>query len=401
MWGYISRPDVSRGNRQYINFFVNHRPVNSQTLSYAAEDNYRTLLMTGRHPIVVLNIELDPRMVDANVHPQKVEVKFADERGVFSAVQQAVRQALSGYRGVPNLNIGAKPGKSNGTDVEEQEELRYGPTYEAKPTPSQARSQDEAATLTSRSSTPRDDGSVSVGSVGSVDKEVDWLALASEAEQTAQGSSQPKEQRSASQPVESRRPLPPLRIVGQITSGYITCEGPEGMYIVDQHRASERVLYEHILAAMGRGGEGTSSLTLPQPVSIPLAEEQAAELAERRTALAGLGFKLEVEEQATVFSAVPEVLAAAGNERLAEAIGVVAADVLRQQNAQLWQDTLAISLACHSAASSTEQLEMTRARELIAELEGCQMPRSCAHGLPTLLLVSKAQLEREFKRTGY
>ncbi len=397
VWGYVSRPDVSRGNRQYINFFVNQRPIASQSLSYAAEDTYRTLLMTGRHPIVVLNIELDPRMVDANMHPQKVEVKFADERSIFTNVQQSVHQALAGYSAVPNLNPSRAGTERGGDEEAEQEELSYGPTYEARPIPQVGRRQDEATdAATLHASRSVESGGRDDGEQGSADRAFDELALGSETEQSALPHTiGQKEQRSAGgQVVESRRQLPPLRIVGQVTPGYIVCEGPEGMYILDQHRADERVRYERILAGLDHPGAGINRVILPHPLTVALAEGQTEELAVRRAAFAGLGFALAIDGQAAVFTAVPEMLSAAREERMVEAIGVVVADGLRQQNAKLWLDTLAISLACHSAAANAEQLDTARARELVAELEGSHMPRACAHGLPTLLLVSKAQLVR-------
>lgn len=391
VWGYTSRPDTSRGTRQYVNFLVNHRPVQSQNLSFAVEDAYRTLLMTGRHPIVVLNIELDPRMVDANVHPQKVEVKFADERNVFIAVQQAVRQALSGYSAVPSINPLPRGSEQN---EEEQEGLQFGPTYVARPIPEMSSQPQEAAgPATPQSSIFSDSSHLDSASANQA---FDRLANGSTGAQDAAQVGSPHEQRTgAGQVVESRKPLPPLRVIGSVAGGYIVCEGPDGMYIVDQRRAEERVQYERILAALRHGGKGISSIAMVEPIVLGSVSDT---LRASAAAFAKLGF---VGVAAARITAVPAMLANIDRAQVSNLVDEMVAAMLRQQDSSLWQSTLEIILAQGIASANAAPLDIDKARELVAQLEGCAMPRASAQGLPTIILVSKSQLEREFKRTGF
>ncbi len=404
VWGYVSQPNLTRANRNYINFFVNHRTVQSRTLSFAVEEAYHTLLMTGRHPIAVLNIELDPADVDANVHPQKVEVKFADERGVFVAVQRAVREALSSYTTVPNLSSAA-PRDREGS---EQEELRFGPSYEARPIPpsddghlpARPPINPEAAAATLRDGESDTAGAELDYSAMSPDQLFDLLGSSSATRQPAvQQVSHIEEDKT----VASRRNLPPLRVVGQISETYIIAEGPDGMYMVDQHAAHERVMYERILDEMTMPeGKRANSATQPllTPLPLELTPRQRAEIESRLPTLAALGFNMEAEEErALLIKAVPAMFKQRHEAGMGGAIIEMLDDLLNQRRVDLWRDTLAITLACHSAIRAGQSLPLEEMRRLIEQLEQCRMPRACAHGRPTMLLLSQTQLEREFRRT--
>jgi len=408
VWGYVSQPGLTRANRQYINLFVNHRTVQSRTLSYAAEEAYHTLLMSGRHPIAVLNIELDPANVDANVHPQKVEVKFADERGAFIAVQRAVREALAAYTTVPNMNPAKRDSES---EAGEQEELRYGPTFEARPMPLPPSSDGEPLparppiNLEAAAATLRDGQSDSAGA------EIDYSSMTPDQIFELLGSSsagrQPAVQQVArieeDKTVASRRNLPPLRVVGQISETYIIAEGPDGMYMVDQHAAHERVMYERILAELtqpqGKRAESATQMLLT-PLPLELTPRQRAEVEPRLETLAELGFVMEPEGERTLLvKAVPAMFKQRHEAGMGGALVEMLDDLLNQRRVDLWRDTLAITLACHSAIRAGQSLPLEEMRRLIEQLEQCRMPRACAHGRPTMLLLSQSQLEREFRRT--
>ena len=408
VWGYVSQPTLTRANRQYINFFVNHRTVQSRTLGFAVEEAYHTLLMSGRHPVAVLNIELDPANVDANVHPQKVEVKFADERGAFIAVQRAVREALAAYTAVPNMNPAKRENAQDGAD---QGELHYGPTFEARPVPLPPSADGEALparppiNMEAAAATLRDGESDTAGA------EIDYSNMTPDQIFDLLGSSsagrQPAVQQVArieeDKTVASRRNLPPLRVVGQISETYIIAEGPDGMYMVDQHAAHERVMYERILAELtqpnGKRAEVATQLLLT-PLPLELTPRQRAEVESRLDVLAELGFEMEAEGERTLLvKSVPAMFKQRHESGMGGALVEMLDDLLNQRRVDLWRDTLAITLACHSAIRAGQSLPLEEMRRLIEQLEQCRMPRACAHGRPTMLLLSQSQLEREFKRT--
>ncbi len=408
VWGYVSQPSLTRANRQYINLFVNRRTVQSRTLGYAVDEAYHTLLMSGRHPVAVLNIELDPANVDANVHPQKVEVKFADERGAFIAVQRAVREALAAYTTVPNMNPAKREAEQDGAD---QGELRYGPTFEARPMPLPPTAEGDSLparppiNLEAAAATLRDGESDTAGA------EIDYSNMTPDQIFDLLGSSSAGRQPAVPQmarieedkTVASRRNLPPLRVVGQISETYVIAEGPDGMYMVDQHAAHERVMYERILAELtqpnGKRAEVATQLLLT-PLPLELTLRQRAEVESRLDVLAELGFEMAAEGERTLLvKSVPAMFKQRHESGMGGALVEMIDDLLNQRRIDLWRDTLAITLACHSAIRAGQSLPLEEMRRLIEQLEQCRMPRACAHGRPTMLLLSQSQLEREFKRT--
>ncbi|HIC93054.1 MAG TPA: DNA mismatch repair endonuclease MutL [Anaerolineae bacterium] len=340
--GYISPPSLHRANRHHLTFFVNRRWVQDRMLSYAVSEAYHTLLPTGRYPIVVLNIELDPAAVDVNVHPTKREVKFLRSEEVFAAVQKAVRRAL--VEGAPI------------------------PTVAIQPTPEWGRRRKLVEVGTRRGR---------------------W---ALEVQRTAEVEEP--------QPLEPGPPsfelakLPPLRVLGQMAQAYIVAEGPEGMYLIDQHAAHERVLYERLKAE--RAKMAVTSQALLEPLTIELSPQQAEALEESLDALASLGFDIEPFGGATfLVRAVPAVLA---QGEVAEAIEELIADLAGEEIGESAEERALISLACHSAVRAGQTLSMAEMRELVRQLEETAMPRTCPHGRPTMIRLSKAQLEREFGR---
>jgi tetratricopeptide (TPR) repeat protein len=219
VYGYISIPSLHRANRNHLTFFVNGRWVQDRMLSYAVSEAYHTLLPTGRYPIVVLGLKLSPSQVDINVHPTKSEIRFLDSNAVFAAVQKAVRRTLLEQAPIPKIT--GRPLPWLPTEVERRRKL--------------------------------------VGIEGERGAQVE-LALDV---QRAAGIEAP----AALELPESAK-LPPLRVLGQIAQAYIIAEGPEGLYLIDQHAAHERVLYERLVAE--RAKMAVTSQTLLEPLTIEL-----------------------------------------------------------------------------------------------------------------------------------
>jgi len=337
--GYVGQPTLSRASRRAISLFVNGRRVRDKSLVYAIEEAYRTLLMVKRHPVAIIGVEVDPALVDVNVHPTKSEVKFAESNRVFAAVQRAVRNALQEHAAIPHI-AAVRPGTPS--IVPDREEARR-PRQQAFP----------------RTGGPLFEG----------------------LEDAAPSPTAPG--------------LPPLRVVGQVEGTYILAEGPEGLYIIDQHAAHERVLYEQLTNERQKLAVRTQALL--EPLIVELTPQQDALLAERLEELKDWGFDLEpFGERAYRVRHVPAVLAR-GDVRAQVATLIEEWSEGLRQGAS-WDEQLLTTVACHSAIRAGKVLSPEEMRELIQLLEGTKLPRTCPHGRPTMILLSQQQLLREFGR---
>ncbi|NWJ97144.1 MAG: DNA mismatch repair endonuclease MutL [Chloroflexi bacterium] len=401
--GYTSDPALSKPNRSAMTFFVNRRWVLSRALTYAVQEAYHSLLMTGRYPVCVILVEVDPAEVDANVHPAKTEVRFLHERAVFSAVQKAVRKALVREAATAIFEL-SRP-EATPPAIATTETAR--PSFLTPPTrnPSSAKialaNQLFAPTDSSDEPEVKADPSELKNQQGRWDMTTGKIAPAT--------NPAPPEQRST-----SRSRLPFLRLIGQVSTLYLVAEGPDGMYLIDQHAAHERVMYEQFQAQLA--GHNVNSQLLLEPMLLDLTSQQrlALEDPEKSTALAEFGFQLEpFGDETYILRAVPaslfgrdlktsltEMLDEAG-ERRDSGCGPTGSERLLEPDTPLprtWRDRLAASLACHSAIRAGQILTQEEMRELITRLERTTAPNACAHGRPTLLHLSQGQLEKGFGR---
>jgi DNA mismatch repair protein MutL len=185
-----------------------------------------------------------------------------------------------------------------------------------------------------------------------------------------------------------------LRVLGQLGRTYVVAEGPTGMYLIDQHAAHERVLYERLQTEKGRAA--VASQTLVEPITIEPGPRQTALDGDRLAKLKMLGFDVEPFGGGTfLIRGVPAMLGTAGLE---QSILDIMEEVERADSGRPWEDEVIISLACHGAVRSGQTLAVDQMQELIVQLEQTSLPRTCPHGRPTMLHVSAEQLERDFGR---
>jgi DNA mismatch repair protein MutL len=336
--GYISPPSLHRSNRKGITLLLNGRWVQDRMLNYAMEAPYREGLPRGRHPIAVVEVRMDPGQVDVNVHPTKREVRFQRPTQVFGVVERAVRETLV-----------------------ETGDL-----------------QTRAPRIGERAPYPRFTREV-----------VRWerARLGLEVQRTVETPS--------ATPMELPRELPILRVLGQVASSYIVTEGPEGLYMFDQHTAHERVLYERFRAQ--RRAKETASQMLLEPVVLELSPAEAALLEERRAWLEELGFEL--EPFGGRMWRVRRVPAGMQGVDLQEAIPAALAEQGALPSSQMQEEEEFLkSLACHSAVKAGQALTVPEMQELVRALEGAEMPLTCPHGRPTAISFTAEELARHFGR---
>lgn len=335
--GLISPPDVSRASRSYINLFVNRRWIQSRSLTYALEEAYQGFLMEHRHPLAVIHLTVPPEELDVNVHPAKLEVRFRQERDVFSTLQRVVRSTLVALAPVPSVRSDfASYGTASATQARPIEGLQ---AQQALSLFAPVEGEDNAST--------------------------------------------------------HREIVPTLRVLGQVQNLYIVAEGPQGMYLVDQHAAHERVLYEKVQAEVKDRVPQVQGLLETVVVELPAVLEGALEA--HRDQWARHGFDLEAfGPHSYLLRAFPSSLKDADPQ---EAFLAILEEVGQGgENALEWEEKMVCSIACHSAVRAGKALAREEMESLLAQLEASDQPNTCPHGRPTMVYLSTAHLQREFGR---
>jgi DNA mismatch repair protein MutL len=356
--GYIGLPSLNRSNRSQITLFVNGRWVQDSSLTYAVVQAYHTMLMVGRYPVAVIMIQIPPGEVDVNVHPTKAEVRFRHPNAVFSEVQRLVRRTLVEQAPPPAV----------------RSEVAWG-------SPEWAARRDRLAQVTGERLRQMDIG----------------LDLDGPGQYTAQRQPDLVED-TPEQISRPRRSLPMLRVVGQVGATYVVAEGPSGLYLIDQHAAHERVLFEQFMGQQAE--QAVASQELLEAVTVDLLAEQMALVEENQGLLLAAGFHVEFFGRNTVrLRAVPALVAQDDPvEALLAAIGEIECG---EMPTGATAEEILIARVCKKAAIKSGQvLSYTEMEALIRQLEQCQQPQTCPHGRPTMLHLSADQLAREFGRLG-
>jgi len=327
---HLSRLEHTRGSASDIRIFVNDRPVKSARVISAIIEGYGSRLMKDRYPMGMVKVAVDPAQVDVNVHPTKREVRFADEAVVARAVRECVRSSL------------AEPDLSYRYDL-----TPFSGRFEPSPGP---------------------EGSSGIATVQTIFEVGD--------EAGGQG------------PAHSIVPL------AQIMNTYIIAEGQGNLLLIDQHAASERVVYERLLRALESGKEVSQRLVSPAVMSLTPAERRVLE--ESTESLARLGFVLEpFGGDSYALRSVPTVLGVAQGE---QALRNILDDLARMAPEKRLGLEVVWRVACHTAIRAGEPLSPAQMRELISSLLRTENPYTCEHGRPTMVVLTPADLERLFKR---
>lgn len=388
--GFVGLPTLSRSNRNQILFFLNHRAIQDRSLAFAVSEAYRNRLMVGRYPVAVLLIELDPALVDVNVHPAKAEVRFREERAVFRAVQKAVQATLAEHAPVPELRSDGLSWSMPGWAERREALLAAGQSMQ----PSFALPR-EQSTVNSQQWSVATDGS---------SQEPSWrdnpAVASSQPDAIEESTPTPASVDSSTNlPISQSTPaFPILRVVGQMGATYIVAEGPEGMYLVDQHAAHERILFEQMLGQQAAGGVAQQALL--EPLAFEAGSSYSGLVSEYAEALAAAGFGLEPFGGDTwLVRAMPAVYGSVDPRRaLEETLEGIAdgRDLVGES-----KEAALVAVICKRAAIKGGQaLGLEEMRQLVRQLEACQSPGSCPHGRPTMLVLSRMQLEKEFGRRG-
>jgi DNA mismatch repair protein MutL len=356
--GFISPTSLTRSNRREITFFINGRWVHDVSLSTALLQAYHTLLMVGRYPLTALFLEIRPEEVDVNVHPAKAEVRFRNQDKIFSFVQRSARKTLLAYSPIPNV---APSLWGTTRTVSAQEPRNTGLDW--------AIGHDEDLSRFSHSESPS-------------------------AMQTTQPSNVTQPSITTSQPGT----IPLLRLIGQIGATYLVAEGPDGLYLVDQHAAHERVLFEKLMAQHALKNIPSQSLLTPATVTLP--PQSSSVLINQLSFLQHFGF--DVEEFGPNTFQVRAMPALFMGSDPSVALRALVED-FEEDEAPLQNEIeakLAARVCKRMAVKAGQALTHEEQRALLHDLEACDSPRTCPHGRPTMIHLSVDMLERQFGRRG-
>ena len=421
--GLLGAPTLNRSNRNYEHFFINGRYIKSSILQSAVENAYKTLAMVGKFPFVVLHLNMDPSLVDVNVHPTKLQVRFKNVELIDRVVHEAVSNTLKQEYLVPNVDLDKPRGDVKMQPIIEKEQLAKDTFF----VPRKEENEISAESLLSGTvpqhelpqTNPYKPSSQTVERLfgplptkeAIIEKAADYsltshhsVAYKNETLKTDDKSSSLQEtvaqieknsMPSLMNQVERSQPLA-YQIIGQCFRTYWLIQYGEKMFIIDQHAAHERVLYERFMAYFKSGEVATQLLLMPETIHITEVEKVLLE--ENCELFTKLGFGYEnFGEQDIVIREVPYIM----NEPLSPHVFKEVLDELSDGKVSDLADLKAeniIRMSCRSAIKGHDKLSEAECHELIHALLALDNPFTCPHGRPTLVSLTQADIEKMFKR---
>jgi DNA mismatch repair protein MutL len=419
--GYIATPDISRPGRSHELFFVNRRPIKSRLLAHALEEAFRALTPDARYPIAAISIQISPDMVDVNVHPTKTEVKFTRDGELHHAVSQAVKGALLAYGIVPVARVTAgattQPEAPQGqlhltTDRPERHageaflsggSLQSGSTHGGFESPSF--SPFETSLRQIGIAPPPESESISHPelSMHAVRSEETPSISQAHSGETAGGNANPDHAEEDEVLQERPRPKPfaeqlrQFQVLGQARNTYIIALTPDGIAVVDQHVAHERVLYERL--TVKRFSHGIPVQHLALPLTLGLSRREALLLAEHLPAFASAGWEIEAfGGESFVVRSIPAVLVKKPYEQILRDMVDELVHQTISRRLLVQQDHVTITNACKMAVKAGDPLTIEEMQGLLEQLADTENPYLCPHGRPIVVMLPFHELDKQFKR---
>jgi DNA mismatch repair protein MutL len=345
--GYISKPELLRSNLFFQSFFINDRSINSRSIGFALRDGYGTLIPKGRFPISVIKIYVDTKEVDVNVHPTKNQVRLSHEREICELITRSVRDALSGKNLIPEIKIPLKQSILYGDPASNPQMVKEAPT--------------------------------------------DFKPSAKDTQRRLRRSERFGEEFEKPAGIE----IPHVRILGQVDSVYIIAQTGDGLLIIDQHAAHERVFFELV-----RASKRDDSQELIVPINMDLDQREIVLMKETTPYLEEFGFRISEFGPGTfAVTAVPVVLG-----KLEDPLMVhdIISDILSQ--GKIKDETgiferVTKSIACRSAVKAGAVCSTSQMESLVKQLLRAENPYTCPHGRPTMISFNRQELDKLFKRS--
>ena len=389
--GYIGKPLISRGNRNYENYYINGRYVKSNIISKAIEDAYKDFTMQHKYPFTVLHFVMDGNDLDVNVHPTKMELRFSRQQEVYNFVYQAVKNALSERELIPRVEA---------PEVKQPEIPQAVAALSTKPQMSEQPAQKNLDYFMKKmqervSSYHNQMSQAEVKDVHEIHREKEQADRIRE----AVNYNKPKEEQLDlfEQKLLTKEAIVEHKIIGQVFDTYWLVEFNEQLYIIDQHAAHERVLYEKTLHGM-KNRDYTSQYLSP-PIILNLSMQEEEVLKEYMDAFTNIGFEIEAfGTDSYAVRAIPDNLfGIAKKELLLEMLDSLVEGIHSSIAPDMIAEKVA-SMSCKAAVKGNSRLSAAEVEVLIGELLKLDNPYHCPHGRPTIIAMTKRELEKKFKR---
>ena len=432
--GYIGKPIISRGNRTFENYYINGRFVKSRLIAAAIEQAYKPFMMQHRYPFTVLHIKIKPELIDVNVHPAKMEVRFQQENEIYELLAGAIENTLRGKEFIPDVSDDGKAEKK----VQEKQKLPE--PFEQRrlqamkeiipPPPAEHKTQNEQKPSAehktqSEQKLPRNEEQPKVPSKLSEpvceykaekkqtikDSDSKWESASGIHKRIGQDVSQtvnqmptqpeqklekPEQQTLFTEPLLSEKARIHHRLIGQLFDTYWLIQYGNQLYIMDQHAAHEKVNYERLMEAYRKKERITQFVSPPMVISLTRAEE--AILEEFKSEFERIGFTIEpYGGREYAISEIPANLYGINEKDLFLEMLSDLEDRGSMQPSELIASKLA-SMSCKAAIKGGQKISFQEADALVSQLLTLENPYACPHGRPTIITMTKYELEKKFKR---
>lgn len=404
--GFIGKPVIARSNRNFENYFINGRYIKSSIICKAIEEAYKPFMMQHKYPFTMLQFTIEPEFLDVNVHPTKMELRFRDGEMIFRLVRDAVSQALLHKELIPEVSL---EGKKEQAEKKQQERKLTQEKRIPIPEPFEKRRMERQAVLQETKLQKTDavrEGSASYGKKTAVDFLAE-LGGPDSREQKKQETQVFKPQEpAAGEPAKQmdlfgEKLLEPAarsrhKLIGQLFDTYWMVEFCEQLYIIDQHAAHEKVLYEKTMETL-KTREYTSQMVNP-PIILTLSSSEEVMLKKYLSYFLEIGFEIEPfgGREYAVRGVPGNLFSIAKKDLLMEMIDGLSEDA-SVSNPDIIYEKVA-SMSCKAAVKGNHKMSALEADKLIDQLLDLENPYACPHGRPTIISMSKYELEKKFKR---
>lgn len=383
--GFIGKPLISRGNRNYETYFINGRYIKSNIISKAIENGYGNFLMQHKYPFTVINLKLEPELLDVNVHPSKMEVRFRNQEEVYGFVLNSINDAVTGNDIIPKVSFSTE--KEVKTHIEEsrkkqQEELKKASIPE--PFEVKRKELEKNETVIEKESSCESVVREKSNNSHLIEEESNYATV--------------NEQLTLfDDKLLSEKSKDRIDIVGQIFDTYWIVQFNDNMFIIDQHAAHEKVLYEKTMARINKG-EAYSQMITP-PIILSLSQREEDMLKKYMDEFTKMGYEIEHfgERDYAVRGIPAHLFSISKSELLMEIIDNLTEENMGNFSSNIIPEKIA-SMSCKAAVKGNNKLSYNEAKSLIEELMKLENPYNCPHGRPTIISMSKYELEKKFKR---
>ena len=421
--GFLGKPIISRGNRNFENYYVNGRYARNSIISRAIEDAYKDFTMQHKYPFVVLHIEIDGEHVDVNVHPTKMELRFNNQQEVYNAIYSAVDQGLHEKELIPHVEMPEskaavkstlEPKAAVKSTLEPKAAVKSTPEHNLEYFMSKMKERVLAEHEEKKKKEKKKEDAVTKQPLNTIqniaEEKTPYMqntAVRPQISTQTTASEPPKQKASPVEPPKqmelfedhllTREAMQKYKVVGQVFETYWLVEYDNSLYIIDQHAAHERVLYEKTLKSM-QTREFTSQMISP-PIVLNLSMQEAELLNTYMDRFTRIGFEIEeFGQDSYAVRAVPDNLfSIAKKELLIQMLDSLSDEIARNQSPDLIDEKIA-SMSCKAAVKGNMKLSVQEVDALIGELLSLDNPYHCPHGRPTIIAMTKRELEKKFKR---